>query len=73
MKNAACLVCNLVNVILIIGALNWGAVAVLHVDLVAKFLGPMTLASRAVYGVVGLAGLLKILSCFKMCPCQKQV
>ncbi len=64
--------CNLVTVLVIVGALNWGAVGILKMDLVAKFLGDMTHASRIVYAVIGAAGLLKILSFFKLCPCQKK-
>jgi uncharacterized membrane protein YuzA (DUF378 family) len=43
--------------LMIVGALNWGLVGALQLDLVAAIFGPMTLASRAVYLLVGLAGL----------------
>ena len=56
----------------VVGALNWGLVGLLQIDLVARFLGDMTTASRAVYGVIGLAGLVKLITCFKCCPaCNK--
>lgn len=66
-----CPVCKLINALVIIGALNWGLVGILNMNLVATALGDMTIASRVVYGLVGIAGVLKIISCFKCCPCQK--
>jgi len=64
-------VCKIVGVLVGLGALNWGLVGLFQVDLVAKLLGDMTGATRAVYGLIGVAGVLKLLSCFKCCPCQK--
>lgn len=48
---------TLVLILLIIGALNWGLIALFSFDLVAWLFGSMTLLSRIVYGLVGLAGL----------------
>lgn len=45
----------IVAALLIIGGLNWGLVGFLGFDLVAALLGDATVASRAVYGLVGLA------------------
>ncbi|MBI3251766.1 MAG: DUF378 domain-containing protein [Candidatus Omnitrophica bacterium] len=70
MTSQGCIVCKAVCALVIIGALNWGAIGIFQTDLVAKVLGEMTMASRVVYGLVGVAGLLKIVSCFKQCPCQ---
>ena len=64
-----CGVCKIVGLLVGIGALNWGLVAFFHLDLVARVLGPMTTASKVVYGVIGLAGLLKLISLVKPCPC----
>ncbi len=66
-----CPVCKVVSALVIIGAINWGLVGILKMNLVAMALGDMTLASRVVYGLVGVAGVIKIISCFKCCPCQK--
>ena len=66
-----CGVCKLVGLLVGLGALNWGLVGLFQVDLVAKLLGPMTGAARVVYVLIGVAGLLKLLSCIKCCPCQK--
>ena len=53
-------------VLVVVGALNWGLVAVAHFDLVAALFGmsfgevsPLT---AAVYGLVGLAGAYQALS-----------
>ena len=67
-----CGVCKIFCLLVIVGALNWGVIAIFQVDLVAKFLGQMTVASRIVYGVIGLAGLAKLISCFKDCPACKK-
>ena len=66
-----CGVCKLVGLLVGLGALNWGLVGLFRVDLVAKLLGAMTGAARVVYVLIGVAGLLKLLSCVKCCPCQK--
>ena len=70
MKCNMCIVCKIIGGLVIIGALNWGLIGILQVNLVAKLLGDMTMASRVVYGLVGIAGLMKLVSCFKACPCQ---
>ena len=42
-------------VLLVVGGLNWGLVGLLQFDLVAALFGPMSLLSRVVYVLVGLA------------------
>lgn len=44
-------------VIMIIGAINWGLIAIFNFDLVAAIFGDMTILSRIVYGLVGVSGL----------------
>jgi uncharacterized membrane protein YuzA (DUF378 family) len=44
-------------VLLVIGGLNWGIVALTGSDLVGALLGSLSPASRAVYLLVALAGL----------------
>lgn len=46
--------------LLIIGGLNWGLVGLFGFDLVAFLLGKMTLLSRIVYVLVGIAALSKL-------------
>lgn len=44
----------------IIGAVNWGLVGILDIDLVATIFGDMTLLSRIIYSIVGICGLINI-------------
>lgn len=44
-------------ILMIVGSINWGLIGAVGFDLVAFLFGPMTLVSRAVYVLVGLAGL----------------
>lgn len=71
MTGGKCVVCKLVGLLVVVGALNWGLVGIFQYNLVAAVLGDMTTAARAVYALVGVAGLLAIVACFKCCPCQK--
>ena len=43
--------------LIIIGAINWGLIALFELDLVALLFGEMSVLSRIVYGLVGLSGL----------------
>ena len=44
-------------VLTIIGAINWGLIGLFKFDLVAFVFGDMTVMSRIVYAIVGIAGL----------------
>ncbi len=44
-------------VLIIVGALNWGLIALFNFDLVAALFGDMSIISRIVYGLVGISGL----------------
>lgn len=44
-------------VLIIIGAINWGLIALFGFDLVATIFGEMSVISRIIYGLVGLSGL----------------
>lgn len=50
-------------IISIIGAINWGLIGFFRFDLVAFLLGDMTLLTRIVYAIVGIAGLYMISFC----------
>ncbi len=67
-----CNICNGIGILAGIGALNWGLVGVFGVNLVAKLLGDMTKPARLVYGLIGVAGLLALISFVKPCPCCKK-
>ncbi len=71
MKQGCCGICKIVGLIVIIGAINWGLVGAFHFNLVEQLLGSIPKAVRATYIVVGLAGIMKLVSCFKACPCCK--
>ncbi len=47
-------------VLTIIGAINWGLIGLLDFNLVSFLFGEMTMLSRAVYSLVGIAGLINI-------------
>ncbi len=46
--------------LILIGALNWGLVGAFHFNLVSALLGELSVWTRLVYILVGLAGLYKI-------------
>ena len=59
-------------VLVIVGALNWGLVALFEWDLVAEIFGETfgttNIATRIIYGLVGLAGVYwPSLSCLRSC------
>ncbi len=47
-------------VVTIIGAINWGLIGLMGVDLVALIFGSGTLFTRIVYSLVGICGLVNI-------------
>ncbi len=51
----------LVAILLVVGGLNWGLVGAFDFDLVAALFGEMSVLSRAVYGLVGLAAVYQAL------------
>lgn len=55
-----------------IGALNWLLVALFNLNLVTMLLGDMTSLAKIVYGLVGLSGLMVIISVFRGCPGHKE-
>ena len=67
----SCVVCKIVGVLVGIGALNWGLVGLFNVNLVETLLGSMPAVVKVVYALVGIAGVLKLISLVKCCPCQK--
>ena len=67
-----CTVCKVVGLLVGLGALNWGLVGIFQVDLVEKLLGAMTGPAKLVYALIGVAGVLKLASLAKACPCQKK-
>lgn len=44
-------------ILVIVGAINWGLIGFFNFDLVRLIFGNMTMLSRIVYSLVGIAGL----------------
>jgi uncharacterized membrane protein YuzA (DUF378 family) len=53
-------------VLLIIGGLNWALVGLFSFDLVATLFGSMSVLSRVIYVLVGLAAIYFIVICTKL-------
>lgn len=51
---------KLVAWVLVVGALNWGLVGLLNLNVVEALLGVGSLLTKVVYVVVGLAGAYKV-------------
>lgn len=57
-------------ILVIIGGLNWGLVGLFNLDLVASIFGEMSVVSRVVYILVGLAAILMIPAIPRMAKSQ---
>ncbi|HEV7813950.1 MAG TPA: DUF378 domain-containing protein [Janthinobacterium sp.] len=55
-------------ILLIVGGVNWALVGLFGFDLVAAIFGSMSMLSRIVYVLVGLAALYSIYFCIKKLP-----
>ena len=51
-------------ILVVIGGLNWGLVGLFDFDLVAAIFGEMSIISRIVYAIVGLAAILLVVVSF---------
>jgi uncharacterized protein len=49
-------------IVLSIGGLNWGMIALFNIDVVSLVFGEMTVLSRLVYGLVGVSAIYLLLS-----------
>ncbi len=63
-----CGICKLVALLAGIGALNWGLVALLGLDLVQAILGTVPTVAKVVYVLIGLSGIALLVSLVKCCP-----
>ena len=71
MFKQACNLCKVVGVFAIIGALNWGMIGLTGTNLVEQIFG-MGAVTKTLYILVGLSGILLIVSYFTVCPkCKK--
>ena len=55
---------KIILILVVIGGLNWGLVGAFNFDLVAFLFGPMSVLSRIVYILVGLASVWVLFSSF---------
>lgn len=53
-------------ILAIVGGLNWGLIGILKFDLVAALFGDMSIVSRVVYSLVGLAAIYLLVICGKL-------
>lgn len=60
-------------VLIIIGAINWGLIGFFGFNLVAAIFGPMSVISRIIYALVGLAGLYGIAMLVKLSESREDV
>lgn len=70
-QQCGCPGCKISGILVVLGAINWGLYGVFGINLVAKLLGDMTTGAKIVYGLIGVAGILRLVSCFVKCPCCK--
>ncbi|MBO6180921.1 DUF378 domain-containing protein [bacterium] len=52
-------------ILVLIGAINWGLIGFMNLDLVALIFGEITLMSRIVYSIVGISGIILLLTTYK--------
>jgi len=72
MLKQACIICKIVGIFAIIGALNWGLIGLTGNNFVASILGEGSGLTKVVYILVGLSGLALMASFFITCPkCKK--
>ena len=50
-------------ILVIIGAINWGLIGFFGYDLVASIFGEMSMGARIVYALVGLSGIILLITC----------
>jgi hypothetical protein len=67
-----CPACKLIGLLVVIGAINWGLVGAFDLNLVERLLGGWPVVLKIVYILVGIAGVIALISCVKACPCCKK-
>lgn len=48
---------NILLILVVIGAINWGLIGFFRLDLIALIFGSMSWLSRIIYALVGISGL----------------
>ena len=67
-----CVICKVGGLIALIGALNWGLIGLLDLNLVTRLFGEGTSLTKGVYILIGLCGLLSLAGIFISFPCCKK-
>ena len=58
------LIAWLASILVLFGALNWGLVGLFGIDLVVKFFGAGTLATKITYDLIGISAVFALLGYF---------
>lgn len=53
-------------ILIIIGAINWGLIGFFNLDLVSTIFGTMSMITRIVFAVVGIAGIYSLVLFWKL-------
>lgn len=71
MKSKSCIIDMIAWILILIGGLNWGLVGFFNFDLVAFLFGDMSMISRIIYAVVGLASIYGLIFISRKHYCKK--
>jgi uncharacterized membrane protein YuzA (DUF378 family) len=52
-------------ILVLIGAINWGLVGMMNFDFVALIFGEMTVLSRIIYSIIGIAAIILLLTTYR--------
>lgn len=53
-------------ILIIIGAVNWGLIGFFNLDIISVIFGNMSMISRIIYAVVGIAGIYSLVLFWKL-------
>ena len=53
-------------ILIIIGAVNWGLIGFFNLDLISVIFGNMTMITRIIFAVVGIAGIYSLVLFWKL-------
>lgn len=71
MFKQACLLCKAVGLLAVVGAINWGLIGAINLNLVERIFGASTI-TRVIYILVGLSGVMLLISYVYTCPACKK-
>lgn len=52
-------------ILVLIGALNWGLVGLMDIDLVALVFGQMTIVARFIYTIIAISAILSLITSYR--------